>query len=328
MYKSRRTGKGYGWTGSRQKKSANAPSGLAGELEGSPNTSDVPSGLAAELEDLPITGATIVAVEAHPKQSHMYRLALKLEVGEAPPDVEGAHDDTEHDQAGRDWPSEVDALIASAQLAGPEAETLLTVHEDTLVSWRLLKGRRLSAEEYAELKEDEQKEEAYRTSLGMLERKARTTAELSKSLKRKGFSPEVITGCLERLQQRGMLDDSAFAKRFTEQRAVSQRKGRLLIRQELLQRGVRREEIDAALGELDGELEQNSALVLARKRWPNIKGNDRERKQKLMAMLMRRGFPGSIVKTAVQQIAAESADEEAWFEFDPDVGTDPDDSLD
>lgn len=314
MYKSKRSGKSNGWSGSRQKKSA-----------------DVQSDLAAEHASLPVNGAMIVAVESHPKQPHMYRLAVKLDFGEVPPDDEeliGLYEEPEDEQTGQQWADEVDALIASAQSAGADAETVLTVHEDTLVSWRLLKGRRLSAEEYAKLKEDEQKEEAYRASLAMLERKARTSAELSKSLKRKGFTPEVISGCLERLQQRGMLDDSAFAKRYTEQRAVSQRKGRLLIRQELLQRGVRREEVELALGELDGELEQNAALVLARKRWPNIKGNDRERKQKLMGMLMRRGFPGSVVKTAVQQIAAESADEEAWFDFDSDVGADPDDSLD
>jgi regulatory protein len=314
VYKSRRSGKSNGWIGDRQKKSA-----------------DVQSDLAAERESLPVTGAMIVAVEAHPKQPHMYRLAVKLELCELPTDHEeliAFHEEGEDIHTGQDWSEEVDALIASAQSAGPEDEALLTVHEDTLVSWRLLKGRRLSAEEFTKLKEDEQKEEAYRASLGMLERKARTSAELSKSLKRKGFSPEVIAGCLERLQQRGMLDDSAFAKRFTEQRAVSQRKGRLLIRQELLQRGVRREEVEQALGELDGELEQNSALVLARKRWPNIKGNDRERKQKLMGMLMRRGFPGGVVKTAVQQVAAESVDEEAWFDFDADVGTEPEDPLD
>lgn len=314
MYKSRKSGKGTGWSGSRHEESG--PSGQK---------------FAANLEGLSVNGAMIIAVEAHPKQPHMYRLALKIEIDE---EVSGESEGTllgegnEESRAVQDWSDEVDALIAGARSAAASSETILTVHEDTLVSWRLLKGRRLTAEEYEKLKEDEQKEEAYRASLGMLERKARTTAELSKSLKRKGFPPEVISGCLERLQFRRMLDDSAFAKRFTEQRAVSQRKGRLLIRQELLQRGVRREEVEQALGELDGELEQNSALTLARKRWPNIKGNDRERKQKLMAMLLRRGFPGSVVKTAVHQVAAESADEEFGYDFDADVGADLEEPID
>jgi len=232
-----------------------------------------------------------------------------------------------HEASGEvdDWNSEVDAFITGATTAADKTETdtdteaLLTVHEDTLVAWRLLKGRRLTGEEYERLKATERKEEAYRTALGMLERKARTTTELSRALKRKGYEPEAITGCLERLRANRMLDDSAFARRFAEQRAANHRKGRLLIRQELLQRGVGREEAEQALGELDGQVEQDAALALARKRWPQIKGADRERKMKLMSMLLRRGYPTSIVKSAVQQAAAEAAADEEWLDFDDSV---------
>jgi regulatory protein len=115
-----------------------------------------------------------------------------------------------------------------------------------------------------------------------------------------------------------MLDDTSYAKRFTEQRAVGQRKGRMLIRQELLQRGVGREDVDQAIGELDGQVELDSALALARKKWPSIKGNDRERKMKLMSMLMRRGFPSGVVRTAVQQAVAESGESDSDTEFGED----------
>ena len=203
---------------------------------------------------------------------------------------------------------EADALIASAQSAAEPGEAVLMIHEDTLVGWRLLKGKRLTAEEYAKLRDEEQKEEAYRAALGMLERKARTTAELARALKRKGFSQEAIEGCVERLRTNRMVDDSAFARRFAEQRAANQRKGRMLIRQELLQRGVAKPEIEQAIGAIEPEIEQQSALALARKKWPSVKGNDRERKQKLMAMLMRRGYTGSVARSAAQQAASEADD--------------------
>jgi regulatory protein len=329
MYKSRRSGSGKEWGAGRKGSGA----GSLGEH----STGDSP--------DLPVIGAIVTAIEAHPKQPHMYRIVLKLELGESE-----LGDREQHEQHQRylseatkplnlDWNEEVDALIAGAKSSanedevdtflagakssGREGEALLTVHEDTLVGWRLLKGRELTAVEYETLKQDEQKEDAYRVSLGMLERKARTTAELSKALKSKGYAPEVVAGCLERLQTRRMLDDSAYAKRFTEQRAVGQRKGRLLIRQELLQRGVSRVDVEEAIGELDGQLEQDSALALARKKWSNIKGNDRERKQKLMAMLLRRGFLPGVVRNAVQQVATESIDEELSSDFDDNNPFDP-----
>jgi SOS response regulatory protein OraA/RecX len=102
----------------------------------------------------------------------------------------------------------------------------------------------------------------------------------------------------------------------------------MLIRQELLQRGVGREDVEQAIGELDGQVEQESALVLASKRWPNIKGNDRERKQKLMAILLRRGFPNSVVKTAIQQVAAQAAEEEIESDYDDNDPFDTEYSMD
>jgi len=269
----------------------------------------------------PIAGAVVSGIEAHPRKPQMYRIALNLileddredeksygiEAGEA---AEG--------NAGSDWNAEVDALIAGAMSVKQAEETVLTVHEDTLVSRRLLKGKRLSAEEVETLRQDELKEEAYRSALFMLERKARTTAELVQALKRKGYSAEISAACADRLKARRMLDDSAYAKRFTEQRAAGQRKGRMLIRQELLQRGVNRKDVERAIDELDGDVERESALALARKRWPSTKGDVRERKMKLIGMLLRRGFPSGIAKEAARQAAEESEERDSDEEYGED----------
>jgi regulatory protein len=214
--------------------------------------------------------AVILAVETHPKQPGMYRLAVRL------PDKSG--------------------------------EKLLTVHEDTLVSMRLLKGRRLTHEEWEELLKEEALEEAYRAALAILERKARTVRELTEAMKRKGFSQDAIAGSIRRLKQRRLLDDAAYARRFAEQRVAMQRKGSRLVRQELLQRGISREEADQALQALDSGVEQETALALARKKWPGIKGEPREKRMKLIAFLVRRGFPGSVAKAAADQAASEAAD--------------------
>jgi regulatory protein len=269
-------------------------------------------------QQFPVVGAVLTGIESHPKQPHMYRIIVRVETDECyDPDNHNDLNNSDGDDESRkvDWTDEVDALIASAASVRGDSEVVLTVHEDTLVGWRLLKGRKLTAEEYETLRQEEQKEDAYRRALGMLERKARTRAEMANALKRKRYAPEVVEGCLERLQARRMLDDSAYAKRFTETRATSQRKGRMLIRQELLQRGVGRELIEQAINELDSDVEQQSALTLARKKWPSTKGNERERKQKLMGMLLRRGFPSSVVRSAVQQAASEHADDKSDDEF-------------
>ncbi|TJY43116.1 regulatory protein RecX [Cohnella pontilimi] len=266
-----------------------------------------------------VTEAEVVAVEAHPKHPAMYRVAIRL-FGESLDDTEIVQTESSSgntDDVPGDWNAEVDALIAGAAGAASagSAETVITVHEDTLVSLRLLKGRRISAEEWEALRHEEEREDAYRSALAILERKARTSRELSEALKRKGYSPDIINSCLERLRERRMLDDSSYAKRFAEQRVTGQRKGSRLIRQELLQRGITKADAELALGELDEHAEREAAFALARKKWPQLKGELRERKHKLTAFLLRRGYPNGIVKQALDH-ASTGASQSGDPDFD------------
>ncbi|MFC5472089.1 regulatory protein RecX [Cohnella suwonensis] len=322
----RRTGAGRGAVDSKGKK----PGGRRTQAESNKQT---------ELE-APVISAEVVGMEPHPRKAGMYRITLLATVEELAYEDNGDADDDDDAASGltsihavqaekveNDWNSEVDALIAGAKAAAAlddmesdttesaesgekRVETVVTVHEDTLIGWRLLKGRRLSAEEYGELKREERKEEAYRSALHMLEAKARTTAELTRALKRKGYEADVAAACVERLQARRMVDDAAYARRFAEQRVAGHRKGRMLIRQELLQRGVARAEVDSAIGGLDGGVEQEAANQLAAKKWPSAKGEIRERKMKVMGMLLRRGYSNAIAREAVR-LAAEAAALEA-----------------
>ncbi|WP_217594590.1 regulatory protein RecX [Cohnella sp. GbtcB17] len=219
--------------------------------------------------------AVIVAVEADPKRPAMYKLAIAVE--------------------------------------GLAEQALISVHEDTLVAWRLLKDRRLSPEEWEMLRKEQEKEEAYRSALYMLDFKARTQTELRRGLARKGYAAEAIDGCLERLNRQGYINDAMFAQRFAEQRVTGQKKGSRLVRQELMQRGVDKREIDEAIKGLDEEAERSSALALAVKRWPSIKGkSERERQMKLMNMLLRRGFPGAAAREAVRKASAAAEEAEDW----------------
>jgi SOS response regulatory protein OraA/RecX len=187
---------------------------------------------------------------------------------------------------------------------------------------RLLKGRKLTAEEWEGLQREEAREDAYRAALAMLERKSRTSRELSEALKRKGYAADIIQGCIERLQARRMLDDSAYARRYAEQKAATQRKGRKLIRQELLQRGIAKDEADRALAALDANVEQEAADALARKKWPQTKGEPIERKWKVAAFLLRRGYPNAVVRAAVEKAMAEAGEQADGFGDDAEIPED------
>ncbi|WP_420872044.1 regulatory protein RecX [Cohnella rhizosphaerae] len=104
-----------------------------------------------------------------------------------------------------------------------------------------------------------------------------------------------------------------FAQRFAEQRVSGQKKGSRLVRQELMQRGVDKREIDEAIKGIDEDAERSAALALALKRWPSVKGkSERERQMKLMNILLRRGFPGAAAREAVRKASEAAADAEEW----------------
>lgn len=185
---------------------------------------------------------------------------------------------------------------------------VLTLHEDTVVAWRLVPGRRLSEAEWRELLAAEAAEGAYRAALAMLAVRPRTRKEMAKALRRKGYAPEAAAACLERLVRGGFLDDAALAGRIAAYRVTGQRKGRLLVRHELLERGVAREDAEAALAGVSEEEEREAALAFARKRLPQVRAKSAlERRHKLMAMLLRRGFPKSLAREAVHEAMSEAS---------------------
>ncbi|MDG0812492.1 RecX family transcriptional regulator [Cohnella rhizosphaerae] len=115
------------------------------------------------------------------------------------------------------------------------------------------------------------------------------------------------------MARQGYVNDAMFAQRFAEQRVSGQKKGSRLVRQELMQRGVDKREIDEAIKGIDEDAERSAALALALKRWPSVKGkSERERQMKLMNILLRRGFPGAAAREAVRKASEAAADAEEW----------------
>ncbi len=258
-------------------------------------------------------GAVIVSIEKDPKKKAMYRITFRTSAGET-----DSSTDREADESTAEREAESEAEPGAQ--GEPRTETV-AIHEDTLVAWRLLPGKRLNVRELKALRQEQETEEAYRAALGMLDRKPRTKREIAVALKRKGLSAEAIAGCLDRLASYRIVDDAAYAKRYAEQKVVSQRKGSRLVRQELLRRGVTKREADDAIEELDGEAERQAAYALAKKRWPNVKGESlRERRYKLMGMLQRRGFPAGIARDAAGRVidedeARDGREEDDWDEY-------------
>ncbi|CAM3932109.1 RecX family transcriptional regulator [Paenibacillus alkaliterrae] len=190
--------------------------------------------------------------------------------------------------------------------AKPE-EPLLSVHEDILIRYRLMKGQQLSVDQIEEIRKEDERYRAYVLAIGYLGAKPRTRKQIQQYLLRKLFEESNIQYALDRLEREHIVDDEQYARQFAAGRMRSSLKGRRWIKQELQQRGVSKQAAAEATDALGREDELAAAKCAADKKWRSLKGEPLDKKRKLMGYLMRRGFPGDIVKEAIKNVEADDA---------------------
>ena len=137
---------------------------------------------------------------------------------------------------------------------------------------------------------------------------ARSRKEIVERLERDEFTPAVIDAVLAECEINGWVDDDKFAKEWIEDRADRKQYGKARLKQELQRKGIDRETLDTALGEVEDEDEKRRALAAARTKWreESMQGLSREalhaEKRKLSNFLMRRGFTWSTIRQVLAEI--------------------------
>lgn len=166
---------------------------------------------------------------------------------------------------------------------------------------RLSKGQEISDEFRSQLLREDGDAKATNRALHFLGYRARSEAEVRARLKRDEWPEEVIERVVIRLRDQKFLDDEKFAENWVENRSHSRPRGARMLQQELRQKGVERETIDAAMPDDEAEME-NANLALQKllrskeRAWEKLE--ERERRDKAIQFLMRRGFNYSVAKNA------------------------------
>ncbi len=143
-------------------------------------------------------------------------------------------------------------------------------------------------------------------SMHALARRGMSAEEMASYLAGRDFDETEVELECERLLGVGLLDDFALAE--TLVRSMRERKGlgRSSIASELRRRKIDPSAIEHGLEQL-GDDELDRAIAIAEKRAPQLRNLDAETaKRRLGAFLMRKGYSGSVVSTAVAQALAPS----------------------
>ena len=161
-------------------------------------------------------------------------------------------------------------------------------------------------------------------ALSLLSFRARTRRELQRKLRAKGHDRERIEACLDRLRDRGLLDDAVVSAAFVRDRLRHRPRGRDALHAELRKKGVDASTAESVVSEVfqdegvtdrvlaeevaEGWVSRQGSAVLAAL-VASGSGPERARAQRrLRGYLGRRGFRGDDVRAAVaraETLAAE-----------------------
>ncbi|MCY3917008.1 MAG: RecX family transcriptional regulator [Chloroflexi bacterium] len=182
---------------------------------------------------------------------------------------------------------------------------------------RLSRGQTLTDSEVDQLADARRLQRAYDLALRYLSYRPRSTEEVRRHLAKKQLPDSRIAEVLERLRQRGYVDDMEFARFWISSRVRFKPMGLRALKYELRQKGVDDEIVEALLAEVD---EEASAIRAAQTRMSRYRGSSPQAfRHKLSAMLRRRGFGEYTIRDVVLRLQLELEERDpGYFQDDAD----------
>lgn len=199
-----------------------------------------------------------------------------------------------------------------------------SLSEYQLVGSGIRVGKEYSQQEIEQLIDDSQFGKMYERSLNYVMVRPRSHKELTDYLKRKYLYPkakayrtkagemklkkvdvdkervaQLVDRVITRLEEKGYIDDEAFAKAWVRSRLEIKKASIKKIRYELVQKGVHSSIIEVVLSDLDDEETENLKAVIVKKR----KLAKYQDNTKLIQYLMRQGFKYDDIKKEIDGIS-------------------------
>ena len=169
-------------------------------------------------------------------------------------------------------------------------------------------GHYISQAQVDDLKRSDQGQRAKDRALKYLSYRPRSESEVKDRLKRYGYEDEIIDTTLDQLRKLGYVDDASFAQFWKENRSNFSSRGTRLLVQELRQKGIDPQIIDATITDIDNETE---AYRAGYKKSRTLNTSDRyEFRKKLGAFLRRRGFDYDVISPVVEKLWNEKLSED------------------
>ena len=185
-------------------------------------------------------------------------------------------------------------------------DTEYTVDRQTFDESPYRVGEEISEEQLEALLQKSQYNRARERALYLLGLRDYACGELEKKLYTEA-SPEIAAAVIARLQEVGLLDDAAYARRLARHLMEYKQYPRRRIEQELRHRGIDAFVIADALAQLDSDDLQQALALLEKKYYNKLKTP--EDRRRVVAALARRGFSYGAIRGAMERMNAPDDEE-------------------
>ncbi|WP_407272359.1 recombination regulator RecX [Radiobacillus sp. PE A8.2] len=188
-----------------------------------------------------------------------------------------------------------------------------SVDEDILIKFHLHKGMELDDQTKQTLIQKDALHKTYTLALHFLSFRMRSKKEIAEYLSKKEVDIEEINVVVQRLEDEGLLDDREFAIAFVRTRMNTTSKGPMLIKRELMEKGVRADIADEALTHYPFELQVEKASKLVDKKL--TASRNKSFQQQIIALkqnLMQKGFSGNVLEIVMEDVQEQKDEDAEW----------------
>ena len=215
----------------------------------------------------------------------------------------------DHDDGGVDRLAPVIPLFGDRVVRASALPATDAVEEPTQPSAKrsVMHEQRASAETPGERAPDQTAEKAEEALVRKLRARSLSISEARGVLRGHDLGAAAVDDIIDRFCERGYLDDALLAEHLVISGVERKGQGRVALSRALAQRGIARDVIDTALGDLPDD-DADRALEFARTKARSLSRLDFDTAlRRLMGQLARRGYGGSVAMSAARTALTEAS---------------------
>lgn len=179
------------------------------------------------------------------------------------------------------------------------------IDDETVYKMSIKKGDEVSEEFLSEIKNISQVQGAKRAGARMLSASMKSRYDFEIKLVQKGFDKGAVKQAADFFEEKGFLNDAAYAKAFVADALTLKKQGAAKIRMTLKSKGISGDIIDALLADAD-EAEEENLKTIVEKEMERMPVRDKKHVDKLKRKLYSRGYGIGDITSAINEAGGEN----------------------